>query len=472
VEDQLDVNESGVIVGIAGYTAPEPDRAVLWTKDGTIRYLETPAGMESQASAVNNLGQAAGSTTAPQSPSEAALWLTDGSLVPLGSLSGGSFSNAFDLNDAGQVVGIAGAGGYFGFVWDEASGMQPLPRLDSSFTSAEAINNLGQIVGYSGSSAVLWDDGEIVALPTLEGGSSAAARDINDAGQIVGESTDAADVWHAVMWEREEPNGSASAAEYQYGGGWQVVDLGSLGGSWTGAQGINEYGLLVVGAMQEAPGGLTHGFVWENGEFTLLPSLPGDNTTYASSVNDAGQIVGSSASAGPPFVSHAVLWTRGTDTTPPEITVPDDMTVDATSPDGAVVEFTVTAWDEVDGDVPVTCEPSSGSTFPIGNTTVTCDATDAAGNSASASFLVTVKGASEQLADLRQAAEGVGSGTSLADKVEAAQAALAEGDDAGTCEILNAFIKQVEAQSGKKIEAATAADLIADAARIRAVLGC
>jgi hypothetical protein len=35
---------------------------------------------------------------------------------------------------------------------------------------------------------------------------------------------------------------------------------------------------------------------------------------------------------------------------------------------------------------------------------------------------------------------GVGPGTSLADKVEAAQAAYTAGDVPGTCEILNAFI--------------------------------
>ena len=38
----------------------------------------------------------------------------------------------------------------------------------------------------------------------------------------------------------------------------------------------------------------------------------------------------------------------------------------------------------------MTCTPASGSTFPIGATTVTCTATDARGNTGSASFTVTV----------------------------------------------------------------------------------
>jgi hypothetical protein len=80
------------------------------------------------------------------------------------------------------------------------------------------------------------------------------------------------------------------------------------------------------------------------------------------------------------------------DKTPPTITVPADMTVPATSSSGAVAKFTVSASDLVDGSVPVTCTPASGSTFPLGTTTVSCSAKDKAGNVASASFKVTVSG--------------------------------------------------------------------------------
>ena len=102
-----------------------------------------------------------------------------------------------------------------------------------------------------------------------------------------------------------------------------------------------------------------------------------------------------------------------------------------------------------------------------------CTATDAAGNNATASFTVHVRGAAEQLADLLAAVTGVGPGTSLADKVMAAQAAYATGDTPRTCEILNAFINQAKAQNEKSItDPGTADALIADATRIRAVLGC
>jgi len=79
------------------------------------------------------------------------------------------------------------------------------------------------------------------------------------------------------------------------------------------------------------------------------------------------------------------------DTTPPVVTVPANMTVEATGSGGAAVTFTATATDNIDGTDPVTCAPASGSTFPIATTTVTCHATDAHGNTGSASFTVTVR---------------------------------------------------------------------------------
>ncbi|WP_298821575.1 HYR domain-containing protein, partial [uncultured Chloroflexus sp.] len=42
------------------------------------------------------------------------------------------------------------------------------------------------------------------------------------------------------------------------------------------------------------------------------------------------------------------------------------------------------------GSVAVTCAPASGSVFPLGETTVSCVASDAAGNRASGSFTVTI----------------------------------------------------------------------------------
>ena len=76
---------------------------------------------------------------------------------------------------------------------------------------------------------------------------------------------------------------------------------------------------------------------------------------------------------------------------PPTITVPAGITVDPTSPNGAVVTFSATANDVVDGILVPVCLPPSGSIFPIGSTVVTCTATNRLLLTASASFVVTVR---------------------------------------------------------------------------------
>ena len=78
------------------------------------------------------------------------------------------------------------------------------------------------------------------------------------------------------------------------------------------------------------------------------------------------------------------------DTTPPVLTLPSPITSSSTGPSGAVVTFTVTATDPDDAASPVQCNPASGSTFPIGTTTVTCISTDTHSNTGTASFTVTI----------------------------------------------------------------------------------
>jgi hypothetical protein len=81
------------------------------------------------------------------------------------------------------------------------------------------------------------------------------------------------------------------------------------------------------------------------------------------------------------------------DQIPPSLTVPADFSVWA--PFGAStfpVRFSATAVDAIDGQVPVDCNPASGSPFPVGRTTtVQCRASDRSNNAAEKSFRVTVQ---------------------------------------------------------------------------------
>lgn len=188
----------------------------------------------------------------------------------------------------------------------------------------------------------------------------------------------------------------------------------------------------------------------------------GDTTVTCTATDKAGN------RATATFAVHVV------DTTPPTLTVPSASVVaDATTPDGGVATYAATANDLVDGAVTPSCSPSSGSLFPVGDTTVTCTATDKHGNtSPPQTFGVHIRGAAEQLQDLVGAVTGSGPGRSLAAKLNSISTAAAAGQTPDACSELGAFVNEVEAQSGKSIGASEATELVIAAERIEAVLGC
>src|SRR5262249_21268427 len=79
------------------------------------------------------------------------------------------------------------------------------------------------------------------------------------------------------------------------------------------------------------------------------------------------------------------------DTTGPVLTLPANITAEATGPTGAVVSYSASATDAVDGSRVVSCTPASGSTFAIATATVNCSASDTRGHTATGSFTVTVE---------------------------------------------------------------------------------
>jgi hypothetical protein len=158
---------------------------------------------------------------------------------------------------------------------------------------------------------------------------------------------------------------------------------------------------------------------------------------------------------------------------PISLIVPADISTNATSTSGAKVNY-VTSTTGGSGTVTVACSPASGAVFPIGTTTVSCTASDAAGDTASGSFQVSVAGPLAQAQILASAVNGVGPGSSLANKLATIIQSLSANpvDTAGACSNLAAFINQVNAQSGKAIPASTAASLIQQAKQIEAATGC
>jgi HYR domain len=160
---------------------------------------------------------------------------------------------------------------------------------------------------------------------------------------------------------------------------------------------------------------------------------------------------------------------------PPTLVVPSGITVDATSANGAIVSYTVSATDDFDPNPVVVCSLPSGSEFAIGPTIVTCIAADSSGNTATASFLVHVNGAGEQLANLSATVDGFNLGklgASLDDKLVTVEHFLAANKPQQACENLASFYSQVQSQSGKGLTVSQASDLAGSASQIMNVIGC
>jgi HYR domain len=164
------------------------------------------------------------------------------------------------------------------------------------------------------------------------------------------------------------------------------------------------------------------------------------------------------------------------DTTPPTLMTPNELVANAVSPSGAMLEFTATATDVVDGGIPPTCTPASGSTFAVGDTTVACRATDAAGNTGTASFIVHVKGADEQLTDLRAYVDSQALEKNLAERLTARIAdvrkQLAAGRTSAVCGGLADMTADAQKEWSKGLTPEQSERLVTDVARVRAVVGC
>jgi probable HAF family extracellular repeat protein len=179
-----DINSSGEIVVNANYLYPEPSRAYR-VKNGQWTLLAEGKG----AYDINESGQILLSGADSSS-----LW-DSGKITELEPLPGATAIQATDLNDRGQIVGLAYFPGSVHAVLWEGGKATDLGTLQGARESvASAINQRGDVVGDSGEQiyyqthAVLWRHGALIDLGTLPGDDVSSAWGVNDKGQVFGES--------------------------------------------------------------------------------------------------------------------------------------------------------------------------------------------------------------------------------------------------------------------------------------------
>jgi probable HAF family extracellular repeat protein len=291
----------GVIVLTSSLISPT--EAFGQTKSYVVTDLSSE-GANEVPTKLNNLGDIAGRLfSASEHGTRAAIWNHSG-FEPkhvrkdVGALSGGDYSSAADINDAGQVVGASNTSkGMLPFIWTTTSGLQRVPLLrGDSCGQANGINKDGHIVGYSsgpnGAKAFLWTHrAGVRKLEILSGGNYSRAQDLNDFDEVVGTSDSAAGE-RAVLWTK---TGS-------------VRDLGTLpGDSASKAAAINNGGDVV--GYSKGPRGL-RAFLWtkDNG-MEELGVLPGGDSSRALAISNLGEVVGSSTSASG---DRAFIWTKET----------------------------------------------------------------------------------------------------------------------------------------------------------------
>ena len=90
------------------------------------------------------------------------------------------------------------------------------------------------------------------------------------------------------------------------------------------------------------------------------------------------------------LVSYAMFNVTVMDSSPPTFKVPHSILKQADELQNAKITYDANASDTVDGSTIATCDPPSGSMFPLGLNQVTCMATDKSGNTGQASFSVIV----------------------------------------------------------------------------------
>jgi len=198
------ISDGGYVAG--GSNPGGSLHATLW-HDGSVRDLGTLGGVRSLALDVNDRGQVVGWSLISSGELHAFLW-SNGVMRDIGAFL------PVAISEDGRLALNSDRGA---FVWG-AGGLTPVGSLPGGgYSRARDMNNHAQVVGEAGASSgevhgFLWEGGVLYDLGTPPGGVSSSAVAISDRGDIVGSVTTASGESRAVLWRRIAPLGEMVAA--------------------------------------------------------------------------------------------------------------------------------------------------------------------------------------------------------------------------------------------------------------------
>lgn len=424
-----DINEVGDAVGYSE-TANQQIHAFLYTQ-GQLRDLGTLGGSGSVANAINNIGQITGFALTASGEEHAFVYAA-GAMKDLGTT--GYTSNGKAINDGGQVAGeSAPSGENQSAVLFAGSGTNPIGQLGSSSTS-EAIGGQGQVTGTyldtaHGAHAFV-NSGSGSPVDLMPGFSSYAVgvRAMNVGGAVAA-TFDTGTTLHGLVYV----NGKAT-------------DLDSMGGDYTVATAISSSGKIT--GISALTNGERHAFLYSGGSLADLGTL-GGNFSVGYALNDQDQVTGQSGTTDGKL--HAFVSQQGT-------MLDIGQTVDGFAAAGTVIESSGTGINR------------SGQVIGYYKIDTPSDPTLQV---TTRSFIAsTAQPAAALFQALLTSVIGVGPGQSLESKIQEALLAYLAGNTQSSCSGLNAFQHEVNAQDGKKIEHATALELIQQAVGLTTAIGC
>ena len=279
------MNDSGQVAGWRFDCFVGPDVAAAWFGGPELTTLPLPKSIawHARANAINGSGAVVGGGMLSDSAGYGHAFLVlDGKAIDLGTLPGDNDSSASDLNDSLQVVGRSQTSAV---LWENEN----IIELDLPFgtsSGARAINQSGEIVGWMGTSPVidahafLWSKSGAIDLGVIPGGVTSVATAVNALACVVGYGIIPDPkmlIVHPFRWHDGVMN-----------------DLGTLPDfDACGATDVNDDNAIV--GVCEKPGELSRGWIWRNGVMTDLNDLidPALDIHIASAdaINNKGQIL-------------------------------------------------------------------------------------------------------------------------------------------------------------------------------------